>query len=76
MFRMTGSSSQTGSSTLVHAGDYQQSYSNDGTSYIKFNNWWDNLAPRLGLTWDFTGKAKVSSCELCHFHRSSDAVGR
>jgi len=38
--------------------DYQQSYSNDGTSYIKFNNWWDNLAPRLGLTWDFTGKGK------------------
>jgi outer membrane receptor protein involved in Fe transport len=38
--------------------DYQQSYSNDGTAYIKFNNFWDNLAPRLGLTWDFTGKGK------------------
>ncbi len=38
--------------------DYQQSYSNGGTAYIKFNNWWDNLAPRLGLTWDFTGKGK------------------
>jgi hypothetical protein len=38
--------------------DYEQAYNNDGTSYIKFNNWWDNLAPRLGLTWDFTGKGK------------------
>ncbi len=38
--------------------DYEQAYSNDGTSYVKFNNFWDNLAPRLGLTWDFTGKGK------------------
>ena len=38
--------------------DYQQSYSADGTTYIHFNNFWDNLAPRLGLTWDFTGKGK------------------
>jgi outer membrane receptor protein involved in Fe transport len=38
--------------------DYEQAYNNNGTSYIKFNNWWDNLAPRLGLTWDFTGKGK------------------
>ncbi len=38
--------------------DYEQAYNNDGTSYIKFNNWWDNLAPRLGLSWDFTGKGK------------------
>ncbi|MDX6383850.1 MAG: hypothetical protein QOK48_1423 [Blastocatellia bacterium] len=38
--------------------DYEQAYNNDGTSYIKFNNWWDNLAPRLGVTWDFTGKGK------------------
>jgi outer membrane receptor protein involved in Fe transport len=38
--------------------DYQQSYAADKTSYIKFNNWWDNLAPRLGLVWDFTGNGK------------------
>jgi outer membrane receptor protein involved in Fe transport len=38
--------------------DYEQASNNDGTSYIKFNNFWDNLAPRLGLTWDFTGKGK------------------
>ena len=38
--------------------DYQQAYNNDGSSYIKFNNFWDNLAPRLGLTWDFTGKGR------------------
>ena len=38
--------------------DYEQAYNNDGVSYIKFNNFWDNLAPRLGLTWDFTGKGK------------------
>ncbi len=38
--------------------DYEQAYNNDSTSYIKFNNFWDNLAPRLGLIWDFTGKGK------------------
>jgi outer membrane receptor protein involved in Fe transport len=38
--------------------DYEQAYNNTGTSYIKFNNWWDNLAPRLGVSWDFTGKGK------------------
>jgi outer membrane receptor protein involved in Fe transport len=38
--------------------DYEQAYNNDGSSYIKFNNWWDNLAPRLGITWDFTGKGR------------------
>jgi outer membrane receptor protein involved in Fe transport len=38
--------------------DYEQAYSNDGTTYAKFNNFWDNLAPRMGLTWDFTGKGK------------------
>jgi outer membrane receptor protein involved in Fe transport len=38
--------------------DYEQTYNADGTAYIKFNNFWDNAAPRLGLTWDFTGKGK------------------
>ncbi len=38
--------------------DYQQSYANGGQSYLKFNNFRDNLAPRFGLIWDFTGKGK------------------
>lgn len=38
--------------------DYEEAYNNSGQSYIKFNNFWDNAAPRLGLTWDFTGKGK------------------
>ncbi|HEV2835032.1 MAG TPA: TonB-dependent receptor [Pyrinomonadaceae bacterium] len=38
--------------------DYQQSYSNDGGTYLKFNNFDDNVAPRFGFIWDFTGKGK------------------
>jgi outer membrane receptor protein involved in Fe transport len=38
--------------------DYEQAYNADGDSYIKFNNFWDNAAPRLGLVWDFTHKGK------------------
>jgi outer membrane receptor protein involved in Fe transport len=38
--------------------DYEQAYNNGGVSYVKFNNFWDNAAPRIGLTWDFTGKGK------------------
>jgi hypothetical protein len=38
--------------------DYEQAYSHGGGTYIKLNNFWDNLAPRIGLTWDFTGKGK------------------
>ena len=38
--------------------DYEQAYNTDGGTYIKFNNFWDNAAPRIGLTWDFTGKGK------------------
>src|SRR5207253_10088270 len=38
--------------------DYEQAYNADSGTYIKFNNFWDNAAPRLGLTWDFTGKGK------------------
>ena len=37
--------------------DYQQL--NDGqTSYLKLNGFKDNLQPRLGLLWDFTGAGK------------------
>lgn len=38
--------------------DYQQAYAAGGGTYVKFNNFWDNAAPRIGLTWDFTGKGK------------------
>src|SRR5882672_10339026 len=38
--------------------DYQHSYGKGNFSYIKLNNWWDNLQPRLGVIWDFTGKGK------------------
>src|SRR5689334_7767161 len=38
--------------------DYQQAYSNNGASYLKFNNFDDNAAPRFGFIWDFTGKGK------------------
>ena len=38
--------------------DYEQAYSADGGTYLKFNHWWDNLAPRVGLAWDFTGKGR------------------
>jgi outer membrane receptor protein involved in Fe transport len=38
--------------------DYQQAYAAGGGTYVKFNNFWDNTAPRLGITWDFTGKGK------------------
>ncbi|HEV2762917.1 MAG TPA: TonB-dependent receptor, partial [Pyrinomonadaceae bacterium] len=37
--------------------DYQQSY---GTvsDYLKFNDFKDNLQPRLGVIWDFTGQGR------------------
>jgi carboxypeptidase family protein/TonB-dependent receptor-like protein len=38
--------------------DYQQTYSNDGGTYLKFNDFKDNAAPRFGFIWDFTGKGR------------------
>jgi outer membrane receptor protein involved in Fe transport len=38
--------------------DYQQARGNGGVTYLKLNNWFDNLQPRLGFIWDFTGKGK------------------
>ena len=38
--------------------DYQQARGNEGVTYLKLNNWFDNLQPRLGFIWDFTGKGK------------------
>jgi outer membrane receptor protein involved in Fe transport len=37
--------------------DYQQLHAADST-YLKLNGFKDNLQPRLGLVWDFTGKGK------------------
>jgi len=37
--------------------DFQQAYGTNST-YLKFNNVWDNFQPRMGLTWDFTRKGK------------------
>jgi len=38
--------------------DYQQSYGADGGTYLKLNSFMDNMQPRVGLIWDFTGKGK------------------
>jgi len=37
--------------------DYQQAYGTEST-YLKLNNFKDNLQPRIGVIWDFTGKGK------------------
>lgn len=38
--------------------DFQQSYGNEGKTYLTLNNFWDNLQPRVGITWDFTGRGR------------------
>jgi outer membrane receptor protein involved in Fe transport len=38
--------------------DYQQAYGNGDVKYLSLNNWFDNLQPRIGVIWDFTGKGK------------------
>src|SRR6202022_148367 len=38
--------------------DFQSGYNTDGQPYIKLNQFWHDLQPRLGLVWDFTGKGK------------------
>ncbi|MCU1309363.1 MAG: hypothetical protein JWO20_488 [Candidatus Angelobacter sp.] len=38
--------------------DFQQGYDTDGKPYIKLNQFWHDMQPRLGLIWDFTGNGK------------------
>jgi outer membrane receptor protein involved in Fe transport len=38
--------------------DYQQAYGSGSFSYLKLNSFMDNVQPRVGLIWDFTGKGK------------------
>lgn len=37
--------------------DYQQAYGTSST-YIALNNFFSNMAPRVGFVWDFTGKGR------------------
>ncbi|MDT5296585.1 MAG: hypothetical protein QOJ76_3465 [Acidobacteriota bacterium] len=37
--------------------DYQQAYGTSAT-YIALNNFFSNMAPRVGFVWDFTGKGR------------------
>lgn len=38
--------------------DYQQSYGAGGVEYLKLNDTWDNLQPRVGFTYDYTGRGR------------------
>ncbi|MBO0800596.1 MAG: hypothetical protein J2P31_17390, partial [Blastocatellia bacterium] len=38
--------------------DYQQGIGNDGIEYIKLNQTFHNMQPRVGAIWDFTGKGR------------------
>jgi len=39
--------------------DYQQARGNEGVTYLKLNDWFDNLQPRLGFSWDPKGEGRT-----------------
>ncbi|MCI0663601.1 MAG: TonB-dependent receptor [Acidobacteria bacterium] len=38
--------------------DYQQGFGNEGKEYIKLNQTFHNMQPRVGVIWDFTGEGR------------------
>jgi hypothetical protein len=38
--------------------DFQQGIGNGGIEYIKLNQFFHNMQPRVGVTWDFTGNGR------------------
>ncbi|MEK6279994.1 MAG: TonB-dependent receptor [Acidobacteriota bacterium] len=38
--------------------DYQQAYGSGAQEYLKLNNFWHNIQPRVGFIYDFTGVGK------------------
>ena len=38
--------------------DFQQARDAAGTSYLKLNNWFENLQPRIGFSWDPRGEGR------------------